>query len=103
MRTSLKWHPYANMIGLHTAYELDRVAGRYHALKGRAGGERTVHTLAREKPVDLYRLRRRHEFLAPVFDAGTAPRRYVPVTKPAKFELRVSTTGLLIREATREK
>ncbi len=29
----LKWHAYANMIGLHTAYELDRVAGRYHDVK----------------------------------------------------------------------
>ena len=25
----LKWTPAANLIGLHTAYELDRVAGRY--------------------------------------------------------------------------
>lgn len=25
----LKWKPVANMLGLHTAYELDRVAGRY--------------------------------------------------------------------------
>ena len=25
----LKWTPMANVIGLHTAYELDRVAGRY--------------------------------------------------------------------------
>src|SRR5436189_3925807 len=28
----LKWKPLANLIGLHTAYELDRVAGRYRAL-----------------------------------------------------------------------
>src|SRR2546426_463134 len=25
----LKWHPWANVLGLHTAYEFDRVAGRY--------------------------------------------------------------------------
>src|SRR5882672_3012798 len=25
----LKWTPLANMLGLHTAYELDRVGGRY--------------------------------------------------------------------------
>jgi hypothetical protein len=50
----LKWHPYANLIGLHTAYELDRVAGRYHDIRAERSAPRTVHPLARDKPVDLY-------------------------------------------------
>ena len=29
----LKWKPFANLLGLHTAYELDRVAGRYRAIE----------------------------------------------------------------------
>src|SRR5258706_7399966 len=29
----LKWKALANVLGLHTAYELDRVAGRYHAIE----------------------------------------------------------------------
>ncbi|MBN1363227.1 MAG: hypothetical protein JW976_00330, partial [Syntrophaceae bacterium] len=29
----LKWKPVANIFGLHTSYELDRVAGRYASLK----------------------------------------------------------------------
>jgi hypothetical protein len=95
----LKWHPYANMIGLHTAYEIDRVAGRYHALKDEREAARTVHALARDKPVDLYALRRRHTFLAPAFDAEYGSATFVPVTRPAELELRVSTTGLLMREA----
>jgi hypothetical protein len=99
----IKWHPYANMIGLHTAYELDRVAGRYHDIKDEKGAARTVHPLAREKPIDLYGIRKRFEFLAPVFDAEYGSASYVPVTKPAEFELRVSTTGLLIRPAKQAK
>ena len=95
----LKWHSYANMIGLHTAYELDRVAGRYHAIKDEREAMRTVHALAHDKPVDLYALRRRHAFLAPVFDAEYGSATFVPVTRPAELELRVSTTGLLMREA----
>jgi len=94
----LKWHAYANMIGLHTAYELDRVAGRYHAIKDEREAARTVHALARDKPVDLYALRRRHAFLAPAFDAEYGSATFVPVTRPAELELRVSTTGLLMRE-----
>jgi hypothetical protein len=95
----IKWHPYANMIGLHTAYELDRVAGRYHDVKDERDAKRTVHALAREKPIDLYGIRQRLTFLAPVLDAEYGSASYVPVTKPAEFELRVSTTGLLIRPA----
>ena len=99
----LKWHPYANMIGLHTAYELDRVAGRYQAIKDERDAKRTVHALARNKPVDLYALRRRHEFLAPAFDAEYGSATFVPVTRPAELELWVSTTGLLMREAKPQK
>jgi len=95
----LKWHPYASWIGLHTAYELDRVAGRYHHIKDERSAPRTVHLLARDKAVDIYGLRRRHALLAPLVDAEYGSATFVPVTRPAEFELRVSTTGLLIREA----
>jgi hypothetical protein len=97
----LKWHPRANLLGLHTSYELDRVAGRYHAINEERSAARTVHSLALEKPVDLYGLRRRYPFLGPVLDAEYGSATFVPVTRTAEFELRVSTTGLLIREASR--
>jgi hypothetical protein len=99
----LKWHPYANLIGLHTAYEIDRVAGRYHAVKDEREAVRTVHALARDKPVDLYALGRRYTFLAPVLDAEYGSATFVPVTRAAELELRVSTTGLLIRETRSRK
>ena len=95
----LKWHSYANMIGLHTAYELDRVAGRYHDIKDERDAKRTVHALGKERMIDLYALRQRNTFLAPLLDAEYGSATFVPVNKPAEFELRVSATGLLIRAA----
>ena len=95
----LKWTPYANWVGLHTAYELDRVAGRYHAIQDERDAPRTVQSLARAKPVDLFTLRRRHAFLAPLLDAEYGSATFVPVTQPAELELRISNTGLLIRES----
>jgi len=86
------------MIGLHTAYEIDRVAGRYHAVKDERDAMRTVHALGREKPVDLYSLRRRFTFLSPLIDAEYGSASFIPVTRPAELELRVSTSGLLMRE-----
>jgi hypothetical protein len=99
----LKWKPYANWIGLHTGYELDRVAGRYHGVKDEQTAPRTVHALSRERLIDLYSLRRRYPFLAPLVDAEYGSATFVPVTKPAELELRVSTSGLLLREAVSGK
>jgi hypothetical protein len=94
----LKWKPAANLLGLHTAYELDRIAGRYHSVKDEQGSPRTVVPLGTEKPVDLFNLRRRYVVLAPLVDAQYGSASFVPVTRPAELDVRVSTTGLLIRE-----
>lgn len=95
----LKWKPIVNVFGLHTAYELDRVGGRYNDITREKSPERTVYSLAPDRPVDLFGLRRRYAFLAPLLDAEYGSGSFVPVTKPAEFEVRISTTGLLIREA----
>ena len=96
----LKWKPIMNLLGLHTAYELDRLAGRYHDIDQERTALRTIYAIGQEKPVDLFRLRRRYEFLTALLDAEYGSATFVPVTHPAEFELRVSTTGLLIRETT---
>lgn len=95
----LKWKPLANVLGLHTAYELSRVSGRYENIAQERSAERTVHSLARDRPVDLFELRRRYALLQPVLDAEYGSGTFVPVRRAASFEVRVSTTGLLIREA----
>jgi len=97
----LKWTPAANLLGLHTAYELDRIAGRYRRIEDERSALRTVHALGAERPVDLFELRRRHAWLAPLFDAGYGSATFVPADHPAELEVRVSTTGLLIRELSR--
>jgi hypothetical protein len=94
----LKWQPIANLLGLHTAYELDRIAGRYHSLKDEQASPRTVYALGADKPIDLFNLRRRYTFLAPLLDAEYGSASFVPVTAPAELEVRISTTGVLIRE-----
>ncbi len=94
----LKWKPIANTLGLHTAYELDRIAGRYRSIDQERTAPRTVFSLSRDKPLDLFDLRRRYIFLAPLLDAEYGSATYVAVSRPAELELRVSTTGLLMRE-----
>ena len=94
----LKWRPLANVLGLHTAYELGRLAGRYRELGEERRAPRTVYSLGTERPLDLFSLRQRHAFLAPLVDAQYGSATFVPVTERAELEVRVSTSGLLMRE-----
>ena len=93
----LKWKPVANILGLHTSYELDRIGGRYDDLERERTAPRTVHSLAPNRWVDLFALRTRYAALGPALDAEYGSGTFVRVTEPAEFEVRVSTTGLLIR------
>ncbi len=94
----LKWKPLANVFGLHTAYELDRVAGRYASLEQERAGARTIFALAQDKLLNIFHLRQRYALLAPLVDVEYGSATFAPVTRPASFEIRVSTSGLLIRE-----
>src|SRR2546421_1767941 len=92
----LKWHPWASLLGLRTVYELDRVAGRYNAVADERARPHTAYELARSKPVDLFLIARRR-LLGPLVDAEYGSATFVAATRPASFEVRVSTTGLLAR------
>src|SRR5438128_1671564 len=79
-------------------YELDRVAGRYNAVADERARPHTAYELARSKPVDLFFIARRR-LLGPLVDAEYGSATFVAATRPATFEVRVSTTGLLARPA----
>jgi hypothetical protein len=93
----LKWKPIVNIVGLHTAYELDRIGGRYADLRAERDSSRTVFSLAEDKPVDMFRLRERWAFLGPIVDAEYGSGTFHAVDRPARLDVYVSTSGLLIR------
>lgn len=94
----LKWKPLANFLGLHTSYELDRVAGRYLKLEDEQTKARTVFFLSQKKPIDIFNLRRRYTLFRPLLDAEYGSATFIAADQAAEFEVRVSTTGLLIRK-----
>jgi hypothetical protein len=95
----LKWKHFVNILGLHTAYELDRVAGRYIDVKDELVSPRTVFVLSPERPLNMFNLRQRYFFLRSLLDADYGSATFINSDKPASFEIRVSTTGLLIRDS----
>ncbi len=94
----LKWKPIVNILGLQTAYELDRVGGRYNAIPDERHRPHTVFPLGQDHMVNVFGFVHRHpRFLAPLVDASYGSGTFVSVARPARYEVRVSTTGLLIR------
>ncbi len=97
----LKWKPIANLLGLHTAYELDRVAGRYANLRDERLRPRSVHSLAEPKPVDVFDLHRRFPPFSLLVDTEYGSATFIVADRPARYEVRVSTTGLLVRRRSK--
>jgi hypothetical protein len=95
----LKWRPIGTFLGLQTVYELDRIAGRYQTLGDEQTRERTVYSLAHAKPFDAFDLAKRYWVLRPLVDAEYGSATFIGATAPggATYEIRVSTTGLLVR------
>jgi hypothetical protein len=98
----LKWKPWANILGLHTSYELDRIAGRYAVLSDETSRPHTVYALSREKPVNMFALRRRFAVLAPFLDTEYGSATFINTNTAEEFKVLVSTTGLLIRKSEKE-
>ncbi|MDH3292293.1 MAG: hypothetical protein OEO20_13565 [Gemmatimonadota bacterium] len=96
----LKWKPVANILGLHTAYELDRVGGRYVELDAERDSLRTLFDLSTAKPLDMFALRRKWTFFGPLLDAEYGSGTFVMADRRMTLEVRVSTSGLLIRSVT---
>jgi hypothetical protein len=94
----LKWHPLANLLGLHTQYALDRISGRYVDIDDERHAPRTIFTLVQDAPLDAFMLRREHDLLAPLVDASYGSGTFTEADRRAVVEVRVSTTGLLLRE-----
>src|SRR5690554_1096133 len=94
----LKWHPLASFIGLQTGYQLERISGRYLEFGDELFQPRTLFELREDEPVDLFSAVRRFPGLAPLVDAEYGSASFLAVRDGGVYQLRVSTTGLLIRE-----
>lgn len=97
----LKWHPWASLLGLRTAYQLDRITARYREAEQGRFAARTVHPLADEGWVNLFRLRQHFAWLSPVLEAQYGSVAFAPAERPVEMELLVSAGGLVMREARR--
>ena len=95
----LKWKPIANIFGLHTSYELDRVSGRYINLNDQKNKVHTYYSLSQNKLINIFYLREKFSFLSPLLDAEYGSASFIKSDNSEKLKIMVSTTGLLIRKS----
>jgi hypothetical protein len=92
----VKWQGVGIVLGLDTLYRLDRLSGRYRDLQQERDAPRTVHGLGGE-PVgfDVWSFAQRRWF--PLIDARYGSSVYLPAAEGARYEVKVSASGLVAR------
>jgi hypothetical protein len=93
----LKWHAPVTMLGLDTAFRLDRIGGRYRDVASERSQPRTVYELARPPGMDVWSVVRRFHAWLPWVDALYGSATYLPMADGAHFAVSVSPTGLVGR------
>lgn len=110
----LKWHNWAVIAGWDARYRLERLSGRYRDIEHERLRPRSVFDLTPVprvgdwtwpetwpqdfvKKVDLWQLGQSYPQVLPMVDAIYGSASYVPMYDGARYEVRLSQTGLLAR------
>jgi hypothetical protein len=93
----LKWHGWANLLGLDAQYRLERLAGRYRDIELERSAPRSVYALATTPGLDLWTLAaERHNWL-PFVDAVFGNAVYLPMADGARYQVTLGQSGLIAR------
>jgi len=93
----LTWKPPATILGLDPIYQLERLSGRYSSVDRELTEARTVHSLAEERPLDLWNLARGYPQYTPGVDAFYGTATYLPLADGARFRVTLSRDALIAR------
>ena len=95
----LKWKPWANVLGLDSQYQLDRLSGRYIATEDELNAERSVYDLRPTDGtrVDLWSLGRQYDILGEAVDTLYGSGAAMPMADGARYEVWITQSGLIAR------
>lgn len=94
----LKWSGWANLIGLDSYYQLERIRGRYRSIEQESSQLPTAYTLANDtRGINLWRLKRMMKSALPFLDAYYGQAVYLPLVDGGRFSIVINQSGLLAR------
>jgi hypothetical protein len=92
----VKWTPFAVLAGLDPLYKLDRISGRYQDVEAERAHAKTVHDLAADGGLDLWRLAQSHPQWLPFVDTEYGSGAYLPMRDGAVYDVTLSPLGGLV-------
>ncbi|MFT5504089.1 MAG: hypothetical protein ACI845_001251 [Gammaproteobacteria bacterium] len=94
----IKWHNWANLIGMNSLYHLDRVSGRFRNIEQANQNKHTAYSLfEHSRGLDVWKLKSVFSEHLPFMDAYYGQSIYLPMADKAKFEVSILQTGLIAR------
>jgi len=93
----LKWKPWSNILGLRTAYRLDRIRGRYRDIQMEKLSSPTLFSLRDERQKDISDWRKEYHQLSFLVDVEHGSASYVAADRNQTYQLMVSNDGLILR------
>jgi hypothetical protein len=93
----IKWHGWAQILGLNAQYRLERISGRYSDIDEERGKTRTIYALGPKNEIDYWRLINDYKKWLPWVDAYYGSATYLPMTNNALYSLSLTQSGLIAR------
>ncbi len=96
----LKWQGWANLIGLDSYFQLDRLSGRFRNIEQAGSQLPTIHALSKEKQgINLWQLKRLMKSSLPFLDAYYGHAVFLPLEHAAVYTISINQAGLITRPA----
>lgn len=94
----LKWKGWANLIGLDSYFQLDRIRGRFRNIEQEVNDTPTVYALPHEsRGINLWQLKKMMKSRLPFLDAYYGQAVFLPLKDGAEFVISINQSGLLAR------
>ncbi len=82
----IKWKPMANLLGLHTHYQLSRISGRYRNIQDAQRKPVSTFELSEKPWLDLVEVRQDYKVLSWLLDAEYGSATFVSAEKPKQYQ-----------------
>jgi len=93
----IKWHGWAQLLGLNAQYRLERISGRYSDIDDERAKPRSVHSLEQNDNIDYWKIINNYKKWLPWIDAQYGSAAYLPMADKSTFTVSLTQTGLIAR------
>ena len=93
----IKWHGWANLLGLDAVYQLDRITGRFLDIGQQRQQLPSVYPLESRASYDLWALKKKYQWL-PWLDAKYGQSVYLAMKNNHSYQVLMTQSGMIARE-----